>query len=524
MALFWRPLHTIRLHRAAMRKPAFVRVIGILAFLLLLARPASRHHLSDPNSKTVPKTVYLILWFDTEDYILPQSDDAALRVAEILTQEGVRATFKIVGEKARTLEKRGRQDVIAALSRHDIGFHSNLHSQQPSPALRLSNMGWEEGVQEFDRTERIGFEDVRRIFGIAPICYGQPGAAWAPQSYPALKRWGVPLYLDEGEHVGIDGQPFWYCGILNVFKMGKNQTRVELQKETNLDEAKSEFEAIYQRLRNNGGGLVSIYYHPCEFVHQEFWDAVNFARGANPPPEEWKKPGIKTTREIEQGFRNFRNYIGYLKSHAGVRFVTGSEVVELYKDEAPRKTFSKEDVLKIARSVQQEINYQTWPGFSVSPAEIFFLLNSYLSTYLKTQQAPASGGFEFVYGPTRRIAAGPKSLSLAWNQLAPACLDVQLALNRNQQIPNEIWVGSHPISPADYLVTLGEVIEQLIMTNNPKKTISVRRGNLTAERYVARDSLEIWKWPIFPEEFHAPRIMELAQLQAWTLKPAIIKK
>src|SRR5205823_14766686 len=72
--------------------------------------------------------VYVVLWFDTEDYILPQSDDAALRVAQILTQEGVRATFKIVGEKARTLEKRGRQDVIAALSRHDIGFHSNLHS------------------------------------------------------------------------------------------------------------------------------------------------------------------------------------------------------------------------------------------------------------------------------------------------------------------------------------------------------------------------------------------------------------
>src|SRR2546426_7428545 len=141
----------------AMPKLTFLRLIGILSFLtffFLLAKPVTSDHLPDPHSKTRVKTIYVILWFDTEDYILPQSDDAALRVAEILTQQGVRATFKIVGEKARTLEKRGRQDVIAALSRHDIGFHSNLHSQQPSPALRLRDMGWEEGVQEFDRTER----------------------------------------------------------------------------------------------------------------------------------------------------------------------------------------------------------------------------------------------------------------------------------------------------------------------------------------------------------------------------------
>src|SRR3954451_15302472 len=81
--------------------------------------------------------VYVILWFDTEDYLLPASDDAALHVAEFLSKEGVRATFKVVGEKARTLERRGRQDVIAALKKHEIGYHSAWHSVQPSPAMYL---------------------------------------------------------------------------------------------------------------------------------------------------------------------------------------------------------------------------------------------------------------------------------------------------------------------------------------------------------------------------------------------------
>src|ERR1700719_3353785 len=69
--------------------------------------------------------VYVVLWFDTEDYIEPAADDAALRIATDLDKLGVRATFKVVGEKARTLEARGRMDVIRALEHHDIGYHLN---------------------------------------------------------------------------------------------------------------------------------------------------------------------------------------------------------------------------------------------------------------------------------------------------------------------------------------------------------------------------------------------------------------
>src|SRR5919205_4046522 len=78
--------------------------------------------------------VYVVLWFDTEDYIEPAADDAALRIASDLTALGVRATFKVVGEKARTLESRQRTDVIQALSKHTIGYHSNWHSLHPAPA------------------------------------------------------------------------------------------------------------------------------------------------------------------------------------------------------------------------------------------------------------------------------------------------------------------------------------------------------------------------------------------------------
>src|SRR5262245_60417157 len=122
--------------------------LGVLVVLAMLSGSA----VADSPAK-----VYVILWFDTEDYILPASDDAALRVAQLLSGESIRATFKVVGEKARTLEKRGRKDVVDALKKHEIGYHSNFHSVHPTPAMYLSPLGWDEGVAEFDRRERPGF-------------------------------------------------------------------------------------------------------------------------------------------------------------------------------------------------------------------------------------------------------------------------------------------------------------------------------------------------------------------------------
>src|SRR3972149_1935947 len=122
-----------------------VIVVSLLAACMAAAPPSNE----DPR-------VYVILWFDTEDYLLPADDDATLRISEFLTGEGIRCTHKLVGEKARVLEQRGRDDVIEALKKHEIGYHTDFHSVQPTPALFLSRQGWSDGVAEFDRRARQG--------------------------------------------------------------------------------------------------------------------------------------------------------------------------------------------------------------------------------------------------------------------------------------------------------------------------------------------------------------------------------
>jgi Polysaccharide deacetylase len=478
-----------------------------------------------PNSEQTPAPVYVTLWFDTEDYIIPQSDDAAKRLAETLTRLGIRATFKIVGEKARTLERRGRKDVIAALKKHEIGYHSNTHSQQPTIAVYLQHTGWEDGSAEFYRREVQGVRDIERIFGVTPICYGQPGAAWASQTYPALKRMGIGMYLDEGSHVGIDDQPFYYGGMLNVFKMRSNVARMELKGGESLTEGKAKFQAAYDKLRAQGGGTISIYYHPCEWVHTEFWDGVNFRRGANPPRNEWKLPGTRPAAETEAAFKDFEQYVTFIKEQPGARFVTAAELMKLYADGAQLQNFTRDEIQTIAQSVQKEITFMKMNGFTLSPADSFSLLTEAYLSFLKEEKRPVK--LNPVYGPAHQFdpaAGGDKLTTVKRGEFYDSVLQTSQFCRTHGRMPDEIWIGANSVSPQDYLATLGAVIEGWKNANDNLSDIPLRQGKFTADRFVAEDSQRLWGWVIFPEGFHAPRIIELARLQAWTLKPAILQK
>jgi hypothetical protein len=467
--------------------------------------------------------VYVILWFDTEDYILPQDDDAAKRVAEMLTGLGVRATFKVVGEKARVLEARGRRDVIAALKRHDIGYHSNTHSQQPTIAVYLQNAGWDDGRAEFYRRESQGARDVARIFGVKPVAYGQPGSAWAPQAYPALHDMGIGMYLDEADHVGIDDQPFYYGGMLNVFKMRSNLARMNLAGGASLAEGKAKFTTAYDALRAKGGGTISIYYHPNEWVQTEFWDAVNFAHGANPPRDQWKRPGTRPPTETEQAFNDFEQYVRFMKDLPGVRFVTATELMTIYEDVAMTRSFTSTDLAKLARPIQDEITFQRFDGYAVSAADAFGLLTAAMASFAEGHSLPAQSKVTRLYGPSRTYmppAGSAQSPQFPWNSFAAAVRDTRDFCAKTERIPDEIWIGSESLSPSDYLATLARTFEDVASTGHAPAIVERRVGRFTADKYVAPDAPGLWSWIIFPDGFHAPHLMELARLQAWTLKPA----
>src|SRR5207249_11011282 len=202
----------------------------------------------------------------------------------------------------------------------------------------LADCGLLDGIEEFARREGGGAADVRRILGVETLsCYGQPGSSWGAQTIAGLRYIGVaphgtPCYVDEGSHVGLNEKPFWYAGALLVYHMGQNYTRMELHNPDAVEPARKKVSAIADRLRADGGGLISIFYHPCEWVHQEFWDGVNFRRGANPPREQWRPPPQRPAAETEAAFERFAQYLDHILSLPGVRFVTPGDLPLLYPD------------------------------------------------------------------------------------------------------------------------------------------------------------------------------------------------
>ena len=460
-----------------------------------------------------------MLWFDTEDYILPAADDAALRLAEFLSGEAVRATFKMVGEKARVLESRGRRDVIEAIGRHEVGYHTDFHSMHPTPAEYLSGLGWDDGVAEFDRRERKGFEDVRRIFGAAPSCYGQPGCSWGPQAYGAMREWGVGVYLDAGSHVDVDGRPCFYCRALNLLKLA-HTIRTELEKPSDLAGAKERFRAARERLLADGGGVVSVYYHPCEFVHREFWDAVNFARGANPPRVRWELPRVKTPAAVETAFGNFEGFVRFVKSFPDTEFVTASEAAALYADRASGRMFVREEVGGIAERVGEAVGFQVHDGYSLSASEVFAVLNEFASAGLDSSVVLK----ETPLGPTGSLPRQAAPFTVDRHQFARTVFDVADHLRRHGRIPSSVWLGSRPVPPEAFLRTLARDVLNAVRGRPLSRKVQVKPARLEAAKYVADDSPGLWGWKVFPPGFRAPAMMDLAKKQAWTLKPALLNQ
>jgi hypothetical protein len=502
-----------------------VALIGLMA-------PAERITLLAADNAAV--SVNVILWFDTEDYLLPADDDATKRLCELLTERGIRATFKLVGEKARVLERRGRQDVIAALKKHDIGYHTDFHSVHPTPTEYLADCGWLDGIAEFVRREGGGAADIRRIFSVPVLsCYGQPGSSWGPQAVAGLPQigvapHGVPCYVDEDSHIGMDGIPFWYAGALNVFRMRPNLTRMELHDPAALEPAKQQFSDIAERLRREGGGLISMFYHPCEWVHQEFWDGVNFAHGANPPRERWQPPRQRTAEETDAAFKRFAEYVDHIRAIPGLHWITASDLPTLYPDLVRSEGATEADLDELARRINDRsaggVDYQRLGSRVYSVADQFELLTLALNEVMAGRAVgfPLKAGG--LFGPDAPPPAASTLSDLDEFAFRDAFRAVHAFIRVERRVPARVFVGAQALPPADFLNAMAAAWTYHRQSNQPLSGQTLRLGRDTRilpERHVAKDTPGLFgEWVIHKAGFRAPKLVELARLQAWTLKPA----
>ena len=139
----------------------------------------------------------LIFSFDTEDFTSNTAADAILTEAEILREEGMRGCFCLVGLLADQLVNWGRQDVLDALSHHEIDSHTLGHSLHPVINEYTDIEDFDAAYAEVIRQETEAIEKIRRATGCGRIYVAVPPGD--DKSYAAMYAYadmGIPIYAD----------------------------------------------------------------------------------------------------------------------------------------------------------------------------------------------------------------------------------------------------------------------------------------------------------------------------------------
>lgn len=233
----------------------------------------------------------LVFSFDSEDFLTPQAADAEKWWADALTARGVTGSFQIVAELIRVLKQRGRHDVIEAFARHEIGFHSNLHSVPPSIPERIDGLDFGASIGAILRAEAAGVQELVETFGRVPVTYCSPGDSWTPATIVAMSLLGIKGFCNT--RIAEVAAPYWYCGSLYF----NYDLCIDSYFERDEGAFLQAFDEKVAAIRRAGGNQIVVYTHPTRLVTTAFWDRI-FYKATPVPPAARPPAPLRTPGEI----------------------------------------------------------------------------------------------------------------------------------------------------------------------------------------------------------------------------------
>jgi peptidoglycan/xylan/chitin deacetylase (PgdA/CDA1 family) len=484
---------------------------GLCTLALILAMAAVA-----PVTSSRPKML-MVLNFDVEDYTTPASegiDNIPKWLAEIMSEEGVTGTFFVIGEKARSLESRGRRDVIAAMARHDIGSHTNRGSIHPTVTEQLEKAGWEDGVRLMAGQEAAGIRDLERIFGVPVRTLARHGGSYGPQLVCALGKMKVGF---SGSPVAIPGRSvFWFCNALNF--TGQYDGFDDTYYRDDL------FEPHFARLKEELPKLaqttdvLSFFAgHPTKIRTEQFWDS-NYYEGRNPGPEEWKTPELRPLESMKTAQTNFRRLVRYLKSRGDIEITTFGSLRGLYGHQ--EEFITKKELWEIAEKI---IGTKAVLGSEYfSAAEVFAALAGSIAHYQARGSIVPKIKVIRPLGPEEMPDSMPGITRLTLTGVYELAARADEHVRQYVSLPSSLEIQNSRIG-AGSLFALFSAVYVDLMSNRPASDYEVLpfdpypRAN---ENEIVQAVRDFKSWPVHRPDLDMEKIVNLTRLQLWTLKPA----
>ena len=256
---------------------------------------------------------------------------------------------------------------------------------------------------------------------------------------------------------------------------------------------------------------------------------MNFRRGANPPREQWKAPPQRPPEETEAAFQRFGHYMDYIRSLPNVRFVTAADLPGLYPDAVRMDGASETDlaaiVTRLLAGTERGVDFQVISRHAYSVADQFEVLTRALARLSAGEKLQFPLKTKSLFGPDSPPPPPRPKTHLAWPAFRDTTRDVLDYLDTQGRVPSQVFIGADAVAPSDFLMALAAAYESYHRKGRLPLEEGVTVGGgpeILPARHIGADTPDLFGgWIIHKEGFRAPKILEQARLQAWTLKPAL---
>ena len=522
---------TIRLRRRReFLKSALAGALGAVAAPLAGAAAVE----TNPSAKPLPNraaeksagassgAIKVYMSAAVEDFVAPRSDDIVMEVARTLSRLGIRGNFHLTGDKIRTLAGRGRKDVIDALGKHVVGYHTNSHGMRPFLGGLLDDPDWDSSVRQVLAAEAPGARDVHNAFGRMPAYYVSEFDK-GPQLIRAYQLMGIPAGLNVSSLSSLPGLAVWFCGSLLLNP--QNLIALEHPPETpdRLNTIKRHIDERLQRARSSDGMAVA-FLHPYKYASPsaKSWGAWNASyRGAASPEGPLEMPPMFSEKITADLLDQFGRLAAYIQAQEGVAFVDHLErALDLPQlggiVGGPELHRGPGGAIAGAIQLSGPGRRVAFAGRGVRP-----LVRS-LAHYKQTNVLPPQVMLRPLLGPVREPMQRTGVVTDG-RAVLNACPKIDAWLDERGYVPASTPVLYISLGPGTLLRAMARVYLNLQMGNTPQETLDGLDGPELPEasNHEYFQEKTFTHGDLYPDGFTGEQVCRYSLWQSWSLKPAV---
>lgn len=456
--------------------------------------------------------------YDVEDYISPPevgNDDLLKMLADTMTEHGLQGCFFLIGEKLRCMRDRGRDDVIAALAKHQVGSHVNMGSIHPTVTERMSTADWSDGMARIAADDVAALEEFSEILGVEAFGFRRHGGSYAPQFIAALGRAGHSFANSPSElpnhHIT------WYCNAINFRPAFISYQNHYFDKDVFIAR-EAEFKEILAEYKD--ADWIEVFHSHPYMIKMNKSLCRNYYGGIFTPPEKWLQAEVKPEYDDAALRENFAWHCQKLRDDPDVEVCTMSDLARQFGNQA--ETADAREIAALAAQAAEA----TEPFFTdrFTAAEIVDLLSRAYLHRRKHGKLPDSLPRRDALGPTQTPLSTPTARHLVPEALARAARGIEHAVRLTGHVPSRLHccegtLGSMgEVGLGTAMVALGEAVA----SNDADHTAQTRPVNpYPAEGDAIADRAEVYRsWNPHRRDLDMADLLRHSRLQSWTLKPA----